>query len=434
MAVSGRRHTYGLGSEEYVEISCKPCKDDGKNTAANGWCQECDEHMCSICFKHHRKGKFCKDHVLLDHRYSDSAKTNTSAPDDDMEKCPEHRKELVKFYCQTHDQVGCGDCMILEHKTCQVKYISDKAKAFKDSKELRDVEKDVENCSIQIQECLSEIQTNKNATETVHAKFICDLEAFRDEIVKNINRLTADMRDQATDIKTKDASAIGQIEQEAFDIKTEISSMEETLQSHKNQPNRLFAATVLLRNKLKNTKQKIAEIKKKNRTEEYVFLRDSNIESAMVKSSAIGLIQHCPDKRQEIDTKNGDSKLIQMTMKPQVTSDIPNDQTCNISCHVNSKHLRTVTLKKRSGGFGFNITGGYDGAAVFVSRIIADLPAEESGRILQGDKIISINDVRTTKASHDDAVKLLKARDQTKLVLSYCIEEFNEFVKKHTKK
>ncbi|XP_045184315.2 E3 ubiquitin-protein ligase TRIM71-like isoform X3 [Mercenaria mercenaria] len=432
MAVSGRRHTYGLGSEEYVEISCKPCKDDGKNTAANGWCQECDEHMCSICFKHHRKGKFCKDHVLLDHRYSDSAKTNTSAPDDDMEKCPEHRKELVKFYCQTHDQVGCGDCMILEHKTCQVKYISDKAKAFKDSKELRDVEKDVENCSIQIQECLSEIQTNKNATETVHAKFICDLEAFRDEIVKNINRLTADMRDQATDIKTKDASAIGQIEQEAFDIKTEISSMEETLQSHKNQPNRLFAATVLLRNKLKNTKQKIAEIKKKNRTEEYVFLRDSNIESAMVKSSAIGLIQHCPDKRQEIDTRHGDSKLIQEKMKQQATSDIPKDES-NSSCQVDSKLLRTVTLKKRSqtGSFGLNISGAY--GSLFVSRIIEDSPAAEGGMILKGDKIISIDGVDTTTASHDDAVKLLKPKKQTELVLRYCIEEFNELWQKQSK-
>ncbi|XP_053388139.1 E3 ubiquitin-protein ligase TRIM33-like isoform X4 [Mercenaria mercenaria] len=338
MAVSGRKNTYGLGSEEYVKISCKPCKDDGKNTAANGWCQECDENMCSTCFKHHRKGKFCKDHVLLDHGCSGSAKTNTSAPDDDMEKCLEHCKELVKFYCQTHDQVGCGDCMILEHRSCKVEYISDKTKAFKDSKELRDVEKDVENCSIQIQECLSAIQTNRNATETVHAKFICDLEAFWDEIVKNINRLTADMRDQATDIKTKDASAIGQIEQEAFDIKTEISSMEETLQSHKNQPNRLFAATVLLRNKLKNTKRKIAEIEKKNRTEEYVFLRDSNIESAMVKSSAVGLIQHCPDKRQEIDTRHGDSKLIQEKMKQQATSDIPKDES-NSSCQVDSKLL-----------------------------------------------------------------------------------------------
>ncbi|XP_045183206.2 uncharacterized protein LOC123541717 [Mercenaria mercenaria] len=380
MDVPGRKFLYEQGSEEFVDIPCKPCEDEGKYTASNGLCQECEENMCSTCFRHHKKGKFCKDHVLLDHRYGGSIQKGAGASDEGLEKCQQHLKELIKFYCPTHEQVGCGDCMILEHKPCKVEYIPEKATNFKDSKSFESVVKDVKGCNNQSQECLSAIQLNRNVAETVHAKFIDDAEAFRDEIVNHVNKLTADICAQATDIKSKNIIVFGKLEKEATDISHEIISMEETLQSQQDQPNKLFVASVQIKQKLKSLKEKLDENKKKNETTEYSFQRDNQLKNAVMRCNGLGLIQHCPDKEQDIDAKLENSLLTPEKEAKQATVNIPKAQPLlERKLRIDNIHVDGDCLSFNSGNPTGNLNGVYIGDIRMTSGCYFEVEIIRSG-------------------------------------------------------
>jgi len=69
---------------------------------------------------------------------------------------------------------------------------------------------------------------------------------------------------------------------------------------------------------------------------------------------------------------------------------------------------RDVVLHKSAAGLGFNIVGGEDGEGIFISFILAGGPADTSGQVKRGDKILAVNGVDLTRATHEDAAIALK--------------------------
>lgn len=55
---------------------------------------------------------------------------------------------------------------------------------------------------------------------------------------------------------------------------------------------------------------------------------------------------------------------------------------------------RKVLLHKGSTGLGFNIVGGEDGEGIFVSFILAGGPADLSGELRRGDRILSVSSLK----------------------------------------
>lgn len=73
-----------------------------------------------------------------------------------------------------------------------------------------------------------------------------------------------------------------------------------------------------------------------------------------------------------------------------------------------SEETRIVELEKGSQGLGFNIVGGEDGHGIYVSFLLAGGPAERSGQLRRGDRLLAVNDVDITHATHEQAAKALK--------------------------
>lgn len=69
---------------------------------------------------------------------------------------------------------------------------------------------------------------------------------------------------------------------------------------------------------------------------------------------------------------------------------------------------RVVELEKGSQGLGFNIVGGEDGHGIYVSFLLAGGPAERSGQLRRGDRLLAVNDTDITHATHEQAAKALK--------------------------
>ncbi|RVE54755.1 hypothetical protein evm_000522, partial [Chilo suppressalis] len=89
---------------------------------------------------------------------------------------------------------------------------------------------------------------------------------------------------------------------------------------------------------------------------------------------------------------------------------------------------RVVEIEKGSQGLGFNIVGGEDGHGIYVSFLLAGGPAERSGLLRRGDRLLAVNDVDITHATHEQAAKALKSTGQNvKLTVVYRPTEYNKF-------
>ncbi|XP_063531582.1 disks large 1 tumor suppressor protein isoform X6 [Cydia strobilella] len=89
---------------------------------------------------------------------------------------------------------------------------------------------------------------------------------------------------------------------------------------------------------------------------------------------------------------------------------------------------RVVELEKGGQGLGFNIVGGEDGHGIYVSYLLAGGPAERSGHLRRGDRLLAVNDTDITNATHEQAAKALKGTGQNvKLTVVYRPQEYNKF-------
>ncbi|XP_068103726.1 disks large homolog 3 isoform X3 [Hyperolius riggenbachi] len=96
-----------------------------------------------------------------------------------------------------------------------------------------------------------------------------------------------------------------------------------------------------------------------------------------------------------------------------------------------TREPRKIILHKGSTGLGFNIVGGEDGEGIFVSFILAGGPADLSGELRRGDRILSVNGANLRSATHEQAAAALKRAGQTvTIVAQYRPEEYSRFESK----
>uniref|UniRef100_A0A6I8QB50 Disks large homolog 1 n=1 Tax=Xenopus tropicalis TaxID=8364 RepID=A0A6I8QB50_XENTR len=93
-----------------------------------------------------------------------------------------------------------------------------------------------------------------------------------------------------------------------------------------------------------------------------------------------------------------------------------------------TREPRKVVLQRGTTGLGFNIVGGEDGEGIFISFILAGGPADLSGELQKGDRIMSVNGVDLKSATHEQAAAALKNAGQTvTIVAQYRPEEYSRF-------
>nr|XP_054599704.1 disks large homolog 1 isoform X19 [Nothobranchius furzeri] len=93
-----------------------------------------------------------------------------------------------------------------------------------------------------------------------------------------------------------------------------------------------------------------------------------------------------------------------------------------------TREPRKVVLHRGATGLGFNIVGGEDGEGIFISFILAGGPADLSGELRKGDRLVSVNGVDLRNATHEQAAAALKNAGQTvAIVAHYRPEEYSRF-------
>ncbi|XP_060604657.1 uncharacterized protein LOC132757403 [Ruditapes philippinarum] len=287
--------------DKHYGFSCKPCEARKICSQPNGYCTDCEEYMCTRCFETHTMYKLNRGHTLA---YFNEVPTKR-VQRGDLEKCDTHLNEVVKFYCVKHEQVGCGDCMILEHKTCNVEYIEDKAKAFKDSSECQAFIKGPAMCQKEAKQLMASIENNKIQADDINEQFLQDVNVFREEIISHVNKMSKFLIEKSDTIKATDILRMDNLAVETKSLIGELNCLSELIEPKMKEPNQLFVCSVLQKHKLDRLKEQLGDIKHRNKIEVYELIKNNDL---MSFTKGIGQLGWIKNKTQENKTEDKISK------------------------------------------------------------------------------------------------------------------------------
>ncbi|XP_060603327.1 uncharacterized protein LOC132756309 [Ruditapes philippinarum] len=328
------------GKKDFNEIdgfSCKPCEENELLSQADGFCTDCEEYMCTRCFEAHKKFKLNRGHTL-----AGSDEVHTKWPrNDDLEKCEKHRSEIVRFYCVEHEQVGCGDCMILEHKTCNVEYIEDKAKAFKDSSECQAFIKGPAMYQKEAKQLMASIEHNKIKAFDISEKFKQDVNSFREEIISHVKKVSHLIVGDSHALMETNILCMDNLAVETETHVDELNCLSKLVEAKLEKPNQLFVCSVLQKHKLKRLKEQLDDIKRRNRIEDYRFIRNNklNLMSVTKGTGEFGFIRKTTEGNQTDHMGRHKEKV-------SVQSSVPVPQIKSISQPLQDRQLicRNITV------------------------------------------------------------------------------------------
>lgn len=186
MAVPGQRHILQIsvneGSAEDFEHSCEPCKKDGNFIEATGYCQNCNEYLCEMCMKHHRRPKPSRHHVLMDKLQMPKNKPKKLNITICTVKCDKHPNKYLEFYCKKHDITGCSDCINDDHKTCDLDSISTVSDGYNTRMDYKYIIYKLEQLQTRVNEALTNERKTAEATDTSVKDAFMNIKQYRQEV------------------------------------------------------------------------------------------------------------------------------------------------------------------------------------------------------------------------------------------------------------
>ncbi|XP_060588305.1 uncharacterized protein DDB_G0279899-like [Ruditapes philippinarum] len=288
MAVSGRKAVAPITDwfDSDKNHFCDPCKTDGQSVKARGYCEDCQEYLCSSCFSSHRKTKASKHHKL--HERSDA--TNTSILDD---KCPFHDTEIVKFFCPRHEELGCHDCMVLKHRTCDLDYIPDTCKGIADSKEYDDTLKMLE-LKLQATKNLDrEISDKTTEADDCLTQALKDIDDFEYLIINRIKEMKTKAVENAKQMNESNKRTLKTAHEECSKVSSEMKQLQASLRDNKTsgKEREIFIAVKKAKSLADDEKNtEVLTVLRKLKTT-CTFKRNEEIETALFKNTLFGTLE-----------------------------------------------------------------------------------------------------------------------------------------------
>ncbi|XP_052816147.1 E3 ubiquitin-protein ligase TRIM71-like isoform X3 [Mya arenaria] len=289
MEVSGKRRDPDLdkGSAD-ATVYCQPCEEEGKCAVAQRFCQTCEEYMCDPCSKAHKRFKVTRNHIMLSKDKMPSFYPSTKQSDIGVtEYCRTHPKEVIKFYCPTHSDLGCGDCIVIGHRTCKVDYIDDVSKDFTNGREFRELEPSIKRAEDLLSGCISNVKELFEKVEHQSKDEIDRLRKFRAEINTYLDRREKELLGNIQKMKTDDESVLTELKTDCELAKSGLVATRTELTSGDVSDNQRYVTARRAQKELQEIHDKMEKMAGRMKSRKYRFVKDPDTEGLL--GSKIGL-------------------------------------------------------------------------------------------------------------------------------------------------
>lgn len=265
MEVSGRRNDR---TETVKGVICQPCQSDGDVIEAEGYCETCNEFFCSSCLGFHRKQSMTRNHTI---KIKNEMPIVGGQTDQCLEPCIVHNTEVVKFYCAEHDFVGCGDCMVLDHKTCNVVLVQTVSGEYKNGDDLKNLTRMLEQLKVEFVSCHQKVKQNLTATPELKRKAVDAVKQFREEMNDYLDTVEGDILTQLEQLESEDLTLQNQLMKDCASFEKEIDEFLSKLSTEPEKVNQLFVMANFAKKRMHFFQQSLEQITRQNEIKDYHF-------------------------------------------------------------------------------------------------------------------------------------------------------------------
>ncbi|XP_052818160.1 E3 ubiquitin-protein ligase TRIM71-like [Mya arenaria] len=294
------RRDEGFWKETYPDLDkgsadttvyCQPCEEEGKRAKAYGFCQTCEENMCAPCIKAHKKFKMSRNHIMLSKDKMPSSYPPTKQSDiGNTGYCKNHPKEIIKFYCPTHGDLGCGDCVVLDHRSCQVQYIADVAKDYVIGNEFRELEPSIKRAEDLLSGSISNVNELLDEVENQSKYEIARLRKFREELNTYLDDREKELLDNIRKVKIDDENVLNTLKTDCESAKSGLEAMRTDLSSGDISVNQRYVAARRAEKDIQNILDKNEQMTGLIKARKYRFLKNEDTERLLGSSMGLGTL------------------------------------------------------------------------------------------------------------------------------------------------
>ncbi|XP_052816748.1 E3 ubiquitin-protein ligase TRIM71-like [Mya arenaria] len=292
MEVSGKRPNPELDKASAdATIYCQPCGEGRKRAVAHGFCQTCEEYMCGPCIEAHKRFKLSRNHIMLSKDKMPSFYPSTKLSEiGETEYCKKHPKEMIKLYCPTHGNLGCGDCVVIAHRTCKVDYIAEVAKDFVTGNEFRELQPSIKRKDDILSGYISNVEELFGEVIKQSKDEIDKLRKFRAEINTFLDRREKELLDNIQKAKTEDENVLTALKTDCESAKTALEAMRTELSSSDVSINQRYVAARRTQNELRVIHVDMGKMACRIKARKYRFFKGADTERLLGSKMGLGTL------------------------------------------------------------------------------------------------------------------------------------------------
>ena len=187
-----------------METICGPCSVKNKRLAAEKYCSNCEEKLCTKCAQWHLGWKAFRSHHVID-----LSSVGSRIPPSSKINCEIHTDVQIDYFCSQHDVVCCRACIPDSHKSCEsVLPLDSASKDVKNSSLLSDTLEEQDYMTETLQKMEENRDENKKLLKQKKSLIIKQISAAKSKVLKYLDDIEERLISEVESVQEKNEEKI----------------------------------------------------------------------------------------------------------------------------------------------------------------------------------------------------------------------------------
>ena len=187
-----------------METICGPCSKKTKRLAAEKYCWDCEEKLCTECAEWHLRWKAFESHHVID-----LSSVGLRIPSSSKINCEIHTDVQIDYFCSQHDVLCCRACLSDSHRSCEsVLPLDSASKDVKNSSLLSDTLEEQDYMT----ETLQKIEENRNENQKLlkqkKSLIIKQISEAKSKVIKYLDEIEERLITEVESVQKKNEEKI----------------------------------------------------------------------------------------------------------------------------------------------------------------------------------------------------------------------------------
>ena len=187
-----------------METICGPCSKKNKRLAAEKYCWDCEEKLCTECAEGHLRWKAFESHHVID-----LSSVGSRIPSSSKINCEIHTDVQIDYFCSQHDVLCCRACLSESHRFCEsVLPLDSASKDVKNSSLLSDTLEEQEYMTETLQKMDENRDENQKLLKQKKSLIIKQISEAKSKVIKYLDEIEERLITEVESVQKKNEEKI----------------------------------------------------------------------------------------------------------------------------------------------------------------------------------------------------------------------------------